>query len=191
MTTNGRSIITQWSGSTGPYPRDWTLATLFEDEAERAPGASAVLASGCRLTYEELNRQANQLAHHLRARGVKPEDRVGVLLERSPDVVVALLAIVKAGAAYVPLDPSYPRARVASLIEDSLARVVVTRAALARDKSLAAELAVCIDRDAVAIATETPDNLPLEIDATSLAYALFTSGSTGPPKEVGVPIGRS
>lgn len=192
------TITAQWSGSTAPYPRDTTLAELFEAEARRAPDAPAVVASGntvCGgLTYDALNKQANQLAHHLRARGVRTSDRIGVLLERSPDVVVALLAIVKAGAAYVPLDPSYPRERIASLIHRTGARIVVARDALAREMALDARLVVRIDIDAAAIAKEStndPSWLPAagcrRPAAECLAYTLFTSGSTGAPKEVGVP----
>src|SRR5262245_4272430 len=180
-------ITTRWSGHTALYPRDQTLSELFEAEAHRAPAATAVVAADGRLTYEELNRRANQLAHHLRARGVKREDHVGILLDRSPDVVIVLLAIVKAGGAYVPLDPSYPCDRITSLIQRTAARLVVTRDAIARDMALAAHLRVCIDSDAEAIAKETIDNLSIEGDAESLAYTLSTSGSTGSPKEVGIP----
>jgi aspartate racemase len=198
-------ITTEWSGSTAPYPRDKTLAELFEAEVRRAPDAPAVVASGntlcSELTYDALNRQANQLAHHLRARGVKANDRIGVLLERSPDVVVALLAIVKAGAAYVPLDPSYPLDRIASLIHRAGVRIVVTRDALAQEMALNAGLVVRIDTDADAIANESTERIPNPKsmiqefpnrespipNPESLVYTLFTSGSTGTPKEVGVP----
>jgi len=202
------TIATDWSGSTAPYPRDKTLAELFEAEARRAPNAPAVVASDTELTYDALNKQANQLANHLRARGVKVNDRIGVLLERSPDVIVVLLAIVKSGAAYVPLDPSYPRERVASLIHRTGARIVVTRDTLAGEMALDAKLVVRIDTDADAIASEATGDCPTEVEADvqirrleprildpgsripgpdSLAYTLFTSGSTGTPKEVGVP----
>ncbi len=166
---------------------------LFEEQVVRAPSAVAVRWREQVLTYKKLNERANQVAHCLRARGIAPDTTVGVCLERSPDLIVALLGVLKAGAAYVPLDPDYPAARLAFMLGDSGARLVVTQDRVARrmderlDGSLSAQsvqaerlLLESIDQDTPK-QNLTPVNRPAD-----LAYVIYTSGSTGTPKGVAI-----
>ncbi|HSF39029.1 MAG TPA: condensation domain-containing protein, partial [Thermoanaerobaculia bacterium] len=162
------------AGITTGYPREATIHALFEEQAARAPGRVAVTADdGTALTYAELNARANQLAHHLRAAGVAPETLVGVALERSPEMLVAVLGVLKAGGAYVPLDPGYPPERLARMKEEVRLPLLVTEALL--------------DRDREAIARRSTADPGGWSDPSGLAYVMFTSGSTGRPKAVGVP----
>ncbi|HET7233719.1 MAG TPA: amino acid adenylation domain-containing protein [Longimicrobium sp.] len=161
----------------------------FEAQAAATPAAPAVTHEGRTLTYAELNARANRIARRLRALGAGAETAVGVCLERTPDLVASLLAVWKAGAAYVPLDPSYPAARIRSLLEDARAPLVITTSALA--DSIAAEgvRALRLDSDSVEIDAEDAGDLGIEVDPSTLAYVLFTSGSTGVPKGVEVQHG--
>src|SRR3954449_12054645 len=121
-----RRVLIEWNDTAADYPRESALHQLIEAQVERTPDADAVVFGDRRLTYRELNERANQLAHHLRARGVGPEVLVGLCVERSLDLLVGLLGILKAGGAYVPLDPAYPQERLAFMLEDASARVVIT-----------------------------------------------------------------
>jgi len=157
--------------------------------AERRPEAIAVRSPDGDLSYRELARRASRLAHHLRRRGVAPETTVGVCLERSAETVVALLAILGAGGAYLPLDPSYPERRLAFMIEDAGVEVLVTRAELLSRLPVDGGRAVCLDRDRGAIAARTDRPPPPAVDGVGgerLAYVIYTSGSTGRPKGVAV-----
>ena len=116
--------MTSWNNTLAAYPRDFTLHELLEAQAERTPERVAVEFEGKRLTYAELNQRANQLAHYLRTLGVGPATLVGICLERSLDMIVGLLGILKAGAAYVPLDPAYPKERLGFMVEDAQLRVL-------------------------------------------------------------------
>ena len=124
-------LLVDFNDSAAAYPQDVCLHTLFEAQAERTPDAIALVHEGGTLTYAELNRQANRLAHRLRKMGVVPDARVAVCVNRSPELVVGLLAILKAGGGYVPLDPTYPIERLAYMLEDSAAAVVLVRAGVA------------------------------------------------------------
>ncbi len=161
---------------------------LFERQAERRPLALAVAGQGIALTYGELEARANRLARHLRRLGVGPEVRVGLCVERSPEMVVALLAILKAGGAYVPLDPAHPRERQAVVLADGGIAVLVTerqwRGRFAAEDGEAGPLVVCLDGDAEAIAADESGPLAGAAQPESLAYVIFTSGSTGRPKGV-------
>ena len=185
-------VVDEWNRTEAEYPAHACVHALFEEQAARAPGAVAVVFGGERLTYGELNGRANRLAHHLRARGVRPDARVAVLLPRSMELVVAELAVLKAGAAYVPLDPAFPAGRIAFLLADCGARVVVSRAAErlpALEGVEGVEGVERVDADAVAGAGDgdDPGNLPPARDGESIAYVMYTSGSTGRPKGVMVP----
>ncbi|WP_405783139.1 non-ribosomal peptide synthetase [Streptomyces sp. NBC_00859] len=166
---------------------DTCVHRLFEQQARRTPGAVAVreLGGGGRtLSYEELNGRANRLARHLRAQGVAPHDRVALLLRRSPDLVVACLAAWKAGAAYVPLDPAFPDARLEFVTEDSGACLVVTESGLAGRAAALGVDVVVLDEAGSAVAAHPGTDLPDGPGPDALAYVIHTSGSTGKPKGV-------
>src|SRR5215213_10341855 len=122
-----RRVLVEWNDTRTEYPRDRCVHELFEERAQRTPDAVAVAFEDQRLTYRELDRRANQLAHHLRALGVGPEVLVGICVERSLEMVVGLLGILKAGGAYVPLDPAYPEERISFMLEDAKASVLLTQ----------------------------------------------------------------
>src|SRR5439155_13046779 len=195
-------LLVEWNDTKMAYPSDLSVAALFERQVEQTPGAVAVLSGKRQLTYGELNKRANQLAHYLRRVGVGPDTLVGICMERSVEMVVGLLGILKAGGAYVPLDPTYPRDRLRFMLEDSGARVLLTAREQAEDRpGLFAQVStptavggssspspnlcvVRLDKDWNAIAREGAAN-PREVStAADLAYVIYTSGSTGKPKGV-------
>jgi amino acid adenylation domain-containing protein len=189
--TERARVLEEWNRTEAAYPAGSCVHELFEAQAERTPGAVAVAFGDRRVTYAELNRSANRLAHGLRALGVGPGARVAVCLERSPEMPAALLAVLKAGAAYVPLDPAHPGQRLRYVLEDSRPAVLLTQEALRARGPLAALLAepgvpvVALDADAPAWA-HLPETNP-EVEALTpenLAYVIYTSGSTGRPKGV-------
>jgi len=156
---------------------------LFEAQVERSPGAEAVAYNEQRLTYSELDRRANQLAHYLQARGIGPETLVGICMERAPEMIVGLLGILKAGAAYLPLDASYPTERLAYMMEDAKAPLILTQKRLIEKISGAGKF-VCIDEEWPEIARQSGANLKSGFKHENLAYVIYTSGSTGKPKGV-------
>ena len=156
----------------------------FEAQVDRAPDATALVADDDAWSYRTLDRKANQLARHLVALGVGPESLVCVHLERSPELIVALLAVLKAGAAYVPMDAAYPRERLAFVLERTGARLLLTQAALLPAVTGRDLRAVCLDTDWPAIAERSSERLDVAVRPEQLAYVIFTSGSTGTPKGV-------
>jgi amino acid adenylation domain-containing protein len=187
-------VLDEWNRTAAEVPADRCVHELFEAQAARTPGAVAVCFEEESLTYRALNERANRLAHSLRRRGVGPEVRVGVLVERSPALITAVLGVLKAGGAYVPLDSTYPAERLRYVLEDSGARVLVTGggagAALAGEEvgGLAVvDLDADADADAIAGEPETPP--ATGVLPQNLAYVIHTSGSTGRPKGTGVPHG--
>jgi amino acid adenylation domain-containing protein len=190
----------EWNDSAGPAapgrlsPTAVRVEELFEWQAARQPRQVATAGQGMALTYGDLEAQANRLAHYLRRLGVGPETRVGLCVERSPRMVVALLGILKAGSAYVPLDPSDPAERLALVLADSAVEVLLTEERwlerLGGADGGGARHVVCLDRDAGRIAAEAASRLPAAAvldSAESLAYLIYTSGSTGRPKGVALP----
>jgi amino acid adenylation domain-containing protein len=161
---------------------------LFEQQVQRTPAAIAVVFQDRQLTYQELNTQANQLASYLRSLGVNTETLVGICIERSLDLLVGLLGILKAGGVYIPLDPAYPAERLAFMLADSQASVIVTQQSLVEQlKPLVVDdrlVLVCVDSDRETIATQSNENLLDIIPGENLAYIIYTSGSTGKPKGV-------
>jgi amino acid adenylation domain-containing protein/non-ribosomal peptide synthase protein (TIGR01720 family) len=179
-----RRVMEEWSGTEHAYPSGQLVHELVAAQAARTPEASAVSFRGEALSYAELDRRANRLAHHLRARGVGPETRVGVCLERTPELVVALLGVLKAGGAYVPLDPAYPADRLAYMVADSGAAVVVAEAHLAGRLPAEGVAVVAVDDERAAIAAR-PDGAPESgAGPENLSHVIYTSGSTGRPKGV-------
>ena len=181
-------VVREWNETGAEYPSDKCVHELFEEQVERTPEAVAVTSSDEHLTYRELNERANQLAHYLRERGVGPDTLVGICVERSTQMIIGLLGILKAGAAYLPLDPTYPLERLHFMLEDTRAQMVVTVEALADALPSLAALPLCLDTDWPLIAGHDVDN-PRDVDPASdnLAYVTYTSGSTGLPKGVAVP----
>jgi amino acid adenylation domain-containing protein len=178
-----RQLLVEWNAAGAAPPVERCLHELFEAQAGRTPSAVAVVHGEERITYAELDRGANRLAHALRARGVGPEARVGILLERGPGLVVAILATLKAGGAYVPLDPAYPPERRAHMLRDSGVRVLVTHAHLR--EGLPAEVeALCPESECALPDAQSPPRPASGARPRNLAYVIYTSGSTGTPKGV-------
>ena len=149
-----------------------------------SPDAVAVAAGGERLSYGALDRRADQLAHHLRSLGVGADTVVGLCVERSPDLIVGVLGILKAGGAYLPLDAGYPDDRLAFMLADAVAPVLVTQTDCARGSRRRRRRVVCMDSDGPAIARQPTVAPPVAVDPQSSAYVIYTSGSTGTPKGV-------
>jgi amino acid adenylation domain-containing protein/non-ribosomal peptide synthase protein (TIGR01720 family) len=168
--------------STGVSYRLQCVHHLFEEQVERTPEAMALIFEEDQLTYGELNRRANQLAHWLRRHGAGPEVLIGVCLERSLEMVVSLMAILKAGAAYVPIDPEYPEERMRFMVEDARVPVLITQAHLAAQLPPTDALVLCIDSEREALETESAVNPNSGAQLDNLAYLIYTSGSTGRPK---------
>ncbi len=184
LTTAEKSLLAAWNDTISPYPREATIEDLFEEQARATPDAVAVEYEECRLTYGELDRAANQLAHHLRARGVRAGDLVGTALPRSLDLIVTLLGILKSGAAYLPLDPNYPVDRLRYMLEDTAVRVVVADAAAALVFGPLAPVTVDWSADRARIDDEPQEPPAVLRDPRQVMYVNYTSGSTGTPKGV-------
>jgi amino acid adenylation domain-containing protein len=177
-----QQLLVEWNATAVDYPRDVCLHTLFERQVQKTPDAVAVVFGDQQLTYRELDARANQLAHHLITLGVKTESFVGVCCERSLEMVIALYGILKAGAAYVPIDPSYPADRLTFMLSDAATPVLLTQAKL-RDKLPPQQgRVVCLDADWPEIARQSPTAPVTGVAAENLAYMIYTSGSTGKPK---------
>jgi amino acid adenylation domain-containing protein len=176
-------LVIEWNDTAAAIP-DGTIASLFEAQAERTPDAVALKFGDQQLKFTEVNNRANQLANHLRRLGVGSEVRVAICLERSPEMIVGLLAILKAGGAYVPLEPTYPAERIAFILADSQATLMVTQDGFADSTSVTNVSMICLDRDWPEIARESTENLPFVTTAENAAHLIYTSGSTGLPKGV-------
>jgi amino acid adenylation domain-containing protein len=179
-----QGLLAQWRGPSLAPPAQATLHAFFEAQVQRSPDTQAVVFDSHAIGYAELDARANRLAQHLAALGVREESLVGVWMERSIDMVVAMLAVLKAGGAYVPLDPAFPRDRIDFMMEDAALAVVVTQSALAVGLPEGGPRAVCMDRDAALIAAMPATAPAARSGAANLAYVIYTSGSTGRPKGV-------
>lgn len=194
--TERQQLLVEWNDTAVPHPLDHCVHQLFELHAARTPDATALVYKGQALSYGELNRRANQVAHHLMKRGAGPERIVGICIERSLEMVIGLLAIFKAGAAYLPLDANYPQERLAFIAEDADIALLLTQEQFVGRLPQAAFMTsrspyphrtlVRLDRDAQLIAAECDQNPENRGQAAHLAYLLYTSGSTGEPKGVAV-----
>ncbi|HVB29717.1 MAG TPA: amino acid adenylation domain-containing protein [Terriglobia bacterium] len=179
-----QQLLVEWNGTKTDCPRDLCIHQLFEAQVERTPDAIAVVFEAEQLAYGELNRRANQLAHHLRALGVGPEVLVAICLERSLEMVIGILGILKAGGAFVPLDPAYPKERLAFMLKDAQVPVLLTQERLVAGLAEHDAKVICLDSGWEAIARESGENLSSSTLPENLAYIIYTSGSTGRPKGV-------
>ncbi len=174
----------EWNNTYSSYPDNMCIHQLFEQQVERTPEAIAIVFEDKQLTYRQLNNQANQLAHYLRKLGIRREILVGICIERSIEMIVGLLGILKAGGAYLPLDPSYPKERLAFMLKDSQISVIVTQDQLSTSLPQNKAKIVYIDKDWHNISQETTENPTNKTKPDNLAYCIYTSGSTGEPKGV-------
>jgi amino acid adenylation domain-containing protein len=178
-------LLVEWNETGTDYPREAAIHQIFEAQAQRAPDGAAVVFENDSVTYGELNRRANHLAHYLRSIGVGAETIVGAYVDRSIDMVVSLLGILKAGGAYLPLDPTFPGDRLAFMLEDSGAPIVITQDGLLEYlPKQEARAVVVLDRDWSSIAKSPGHNPNNVAGSNNLAYVMYTSGSTGKPKGV-------
>ena len=166
------------------YPKDACIHHLFEAQVERTPDAVAVVFEDQQLSYRELNRRANQLAHHLQKLSIGQEVMVGLSVERSVEMVVGVLGILKAGGVYVPLDPVYPTQRVASMFQDAQVSVLLTQERLLRKLRQYGAYVVCLDRDWSLISKQSEENVYSRASTANLSHVIYTSGTTGMPKGV-------
>lgn len=184
-----RQLLVDWNDTSAPFPADMCIHELFEAQVAATPQAIALIHENSRLSYAELNASANRLAHYLRELGVKPDALVAICIERGLNMIVGLLAILKAGAAYLPLDPAYPQDRLAFMLEDSAPVAVLTQDRLESLFAGVAKNLPVIDLESVfpvwAHQPDTnPDRQALGLSPRHLAYLIYTSGSTGKPKGV-------
>ncbi|MCM3340480.1 non-ribosomal peptide synthase/polyketide synthase [Paenibacillus sp. MER TA 81-3] len=176
-----RKILTQFNDTAAEFPRDKTVHQLFEEQAARTPNHVAAVYEDEQLTYRELNERANRLARTLRAEGVQPEQLVGIMADRSLEMIVGILAILKAGGAYVPIDPEYPEERIRYMLDDSNARVLLAQRHL---QARIAFTGTWVILDENAFYDEDGTNLESNNDPSNLSYVIYTSGTTGKPKGV-------
>ncbi|OWY66459.1 hypothetical protein B7486_36670 [cyanobacterium TDX16] len=180
------TLLVEFNQTQTDYSQDRCIHQLFEVQATQIPNNIAVVFEDRQLTYAELNRQANQLAHRLQRLGVTSEVLVGLFVERSLEFIVGLLGILKAGGAYLPLDPGLPQDGVAFRLQDAQVKVLLTQQHLVESLPQSTAQIVCLDTDWQDIATESDKNPTSEVKPENLVYVLFTSGSTGKPKGVAV-----
>ncbi len=181
-----QELISKWNLTTAEYPRDRCIHQLFEAQVERTPDAPSIVSADQQITYRELNERANQLANHLRQLGVGPSAVVGLLMNRSIQMMVGVLGILKAGAAYLPLNTDHPAARLSHQLSDAAAAVLVTEAKLAAELPKYEGRVLCLDRDWDQIESAPVSNPEPVASPEDFVYVIYTSGSTGVPKGVAV-----
>jgi amino acid adenylation domain-containing protein len=182
-----RRLLVQWNDTHAAYPEEVCIHQLFEAQVARTPQALALVSGSQCLTYHQLNEQANRLAHYLQKLGLGPELLAGICLERSPEMIIAVLAVLKAGGAYVPLDPVYPHERLAFMLQDSRAAVLLIHTQLpALGEQSTARICLDADADRQQIAQCAATNPASQVQPSHLAYVIYTSGSTGTPKGVAI-----
>ncbi|MCA2814080.1 MAG: amino acid adenylation domain-containing protein [Microcystis sp. M090S1] len=179
-----QQLLVEWNQTQTSYPDHYCIHQLFEEQVVKTPHAIALIDGEKSLTYEQLNQKANQLAYYLQNLGVKTEDLVGICIERSALMIIGLLGILKAGAAYVPLDPNYPSERLAYMLEDSAVSVLLTQENLVHTLPNYLGTIFCLDQDGKILDHHPQDNPLHPMTSENLAYVIYTSGSTGKPKGV-------
>lgn len=177
-------LAVEWNSTTSEFPEVSRLHELFEEQAEKTPDATAVIYEKERLTYRQLNSRANRLARRLQRAQLTNQELVGLFANRSLELVIAVLAILKAGGAYIPLDPVYPRDRLAFMLKDAQPRFVLTTSRLLDELPDGVSNVLCIDDEAAENFDDVDEDIVTEGHASDLAYVLYTSGSTGKPKGV-------
>jgi len=179
-----RTLLSEWNQTETNYLKDVCIHQLFEQQVQKTPDSTALVFREKQLTYRELNEKANQVAHELRGRGVRAGNLVGVMLDRSDLMIIAMMGVIKAGAAYVPLDPTYPRDRLGYMVEDAEVAAVLTRKRFTNLLPNAQSKLIEMDLTAEQIALQPTSNPLTEVKASDLMYTIYTSGSTGKPKGV-------
>jgi amino acid adenylation domain-containing protein len=182
-------LLHEWNATDMPRPSVCGVHQLFEAQARRTPEATAVVCEEDQLTYGQLNRRANQLAHLLGALGVDPDVPVGIYMERSIDMLIGLLGILKAGGAYLPVDPEFPQERIDYMLDHSQVSVILTQERLEERLGRPGATTICLDTGGQILSRESDQDPPNKIRGENLAYVIYTSGSTGKPKGVQIPHG--
>jgi amino acid adenylation domain-containing protein len=182
-----QQLLYQWNETAKQFPQNLCVHELFARQSERTPDSIAVIFEDERLNYAELNERANKLAHHLRALGVGAEQVVGLMMERSVEMLVSVLAVLKAGGAYLPLDSEYPQERLAFMLEDARARVLLTQSRLVQQLPQMSARVLLLDKDWGTIELESGQDCESGATLDNPAYVIYTSGSTGRPKAVVMP----
>ncbi|PHE00727.1 non-ribosomal peptide synthetase, partial [Bacillus pseudomycoides] len=178
-----KQLLKEWNDTRVEYPTEFVIQDLFEQQVARTPEAVALVYKNQQLTYRELNERANQLAHSLLKKGVRPETMVGICMERSVEMIIGLLGILKAGGAYVPLDPTYPEGRLKYILDNANIKLMVTQRNVNGWLPEGIE-SICLDENQEMISQESITNPRIEVTPENLAYVIYTSGSTGNPKGV-------
>ena len=177
-------LVNQWNSTQSPYDDSLCVHELFEKQVKQSASAIALSYAGVELSYEELNKRSNQVAHYLLSKNIKPDQLVGVLLDRSIDMIVAMMGIFKAGAAYLPLDPTYPQDRIEYMLEDAHVSSIITQEIYADFIDKISVNHFYIDTDATVLSDFADTNPVANVKPENLAYTIYTSGSTGKPKGV-------
>jgi amino acid adenylation domain-containing protein len=179
-----RELLVERNRTERDFPVDQSVSELFEEQAEKTPDAPALRFEGEELSYRELNRRANQLAHYLREQGIREEERVGILMDRSLEMVVSLLGVLKAGGAYVPLDPQYPTVRLLTMVGDAKPKLILTQQRHWERLADGSIPKLCMDEESELLQGYSQENLPCAVGPENAVYIIYTSGSTGKPKGV-------
>jgi surfactin family lipopeptide synthetase C len=179
-------LLVEWNNTKKEYPTDKLIHQLFEEQVTRSPDSIAVVFENQQLTYRELNNRANQLAHYLQNLGVKPEVTVSICIDRSLEMSIAILGVLKAGGAYIPIDPAYPSDRIAEILEDAKVEIILTQQHLETELDRHQKQLITLDSNWLDIAQKSTNNCHNQAISQNLAYVIYTSGSTGKPKGVAV-----
>lgn len=184
LSPDEHQLLETWNQTSADYSDDACIHTLFEEQAELAPAATALICGEQQVSFGQLNERANQLSNYLRARGIGAEVPVALCFERSPEMIVALFAVLKAGGAYVPLDPAYPAPRLAHMVRDSGARLLLTHSRVAPSAAFDSIETVCLDSARADFESYPKSKPPGTTSAGNAAYIIYTSGTTGRPKGI-------